>query len=395
MGHTHSRRGASAAPAGPPRKRRTSQPARAARAFPGETVPAFAGHSRLRPATAGSPSGDPTKQNRPAPGPRLVHHRRTPDVPPRAPPVGPPVFSSFASLLRHAAATPVAGPSLRVDIPRPPLRGLLLHALRRRRQMTAAAVAALDAHWQAARRLTRQQIAATQGALRSAAERARASAAPLDPSPSASLVPHTAAAFVAAPSLRQDVPRPPLRALMLRGLRRQRQMTATAVTVLDVGRQAAQQRTQQQLNATSILIRRAADRAYARVARTAAHAIAHLDAHVFQPALWPFRPAQREMLAGTLASLSVAVVASGWIVAYNTLAPTPAARPAPPPAPKQITERVVSHALPVVEIHKVGTPVEAVPMIALPTVDGTTIEVPLPVPPPHFNRRPAPLPRLL
>ena len=104
-------------------------------------------------------------------------------------------------------------------------------------------------------------------------------------------------------------------------------------------------------------------------ARTVAYALARLDEHVWQPAIWPFRPAQREMLAGTLASLSVAVVALAWIVAYNTLAPAPAARPpAPPPAPpKQFAERVISPAL---------LPVAA-----------PIVEVRLPVPAPNRRRR--------
>ncbi len=172
---------------------------------------------------------------------------------------------------------------------------------------------------------------------------------------------------VTGPSLRQDIPRPPLRRLALRarrngvlawqrgrerwqaalrdlqrdlprrqrvlGWRAQRsirRMTAAAVTTLDAGWQAAQ-------------------RALETAAHTIEPVIARLDAHVWQPAMWPFRPAQREILARSLATLSVACVALTWVVAYSTLTPPQAVRPAaPPPAPpKQFTERVVSRALPV------------------------------------------------
>ena len=312
MGQTHSRRGGSAAPAaGPSRKRRHGQ------------------HTHARP-------------------PLSLHpvHRRTPHTAPVA-------FSSLASLLLHATAAPVAGPSLRVESPRPPLRGLLLHALRRQRQMTAAAITAIDASWRAAQQRTRLGLAAAHISLRRVAERARERAAPVALTSFAPLSPRTAtAAFVAGPSLREDIPRPPLRDLILRDAAPWRGCRAP-------------RRARAPCGATRSPFARAQERRAARVA----HALARLDEHVWQPALWPFRPAQREMLAGTLASLSVAVVALGWIVAYNTLAPAPVARaPAPPPAPpKQITERVVSR--------------------ALPSVNVPIVEVRLPVPAPNRRRR--------
>ncbi len=158
-----------------------------------------------------------------------------------------------------------------------------------------------------------------------------------DASPSRTLSP--------GPSLRQDIPRPPLRTLLLRTWRRGK------LTWL-----------------------RGLARMRADAMRTAAYVVARLDAYVWQPALWPFRPAQREMLARTLAVLSVAIVALAWVAAYSTLAPTHAARPpAPSPAPpKQLTERVVSPALPAVEVAKAEVP---------------KADVPLPVPAPNRRRR--------
>lgn len=131
------------------------------------------------------------------------------------------------------------------------------------------------------------------------------------------------------PSLRQDIPRPPLRLPALRARRR-------GAFVWQLSR----------------------DRVRRGVARTAAFIVARLDAYLWQPAVWPFRPAQREMLARTLAVLSLAAVAAGWIAMYSALAPTHVAHaPAPPPAPpKPFTARAVSHALRPVTLPKAKAP---------------------------------------
>jgi hypothetical protein len=84
--------------------------------------------------------------------------------------------------------------------------------------------------------------------------------------------------------------------------------------------------------------------------------------------MWPFRPAQREMLARTLAVLSLALVAAGWIAAYSALAPTQDARAtAAPPAPsKQTTARVVSRPLPRVTLPKAKAPALRPPQLRPP-----------------------------
>jgi hypothetical protein len=154
--------------------------------------------------------------------------------------------------------------------------------------------------------------------------------APLAVSAAPPLVPLDAAARGPGPSLRLDIPRPPLRTLLLRARRR-------GVFVWQRGRA----------------------RVHAGAARTAAYIVARLDAYVWQPVMWPFRLAQREMLARTLAVLSLAAVAAGWIVAYSALAPTDAARPAAAPpvaASKPFTARVVSRALPRVKLPKPKAP---------------------------------------
>ncbi len=123
----------------------------------------------------------------------------------------------------------------------------------------------------------------------------------------------------AGPSFRQDIPRPPLRALLL-----------------VIWRHGV------------LRWRRGALRARMAVARMKARAVARLDTYVWQPVMWPFRPAQRELLARTLALLSVAIVATGWIAAYNSLTPRPVARPAAARTtpPKPFTAHAVSPALP-------------------------------------------------
>ena len=131
------------------------------------------------------------------------------------------------------------------------------------------------------------------------------------------------------PSFRQDVPRPPLRTLLLVTWRR-----GAFIWQRERGRVHAAQR------ALRWRMRR-------RAARIVAAVLARLDMWIWQPALWPFRPAQREMLARTLAALSLALVAAGWIAAYNALAPEEPARPPAPPPPKPFTARIVPHALPV------------------------------------------------
>ena len=149
------------------------------------------------------------------------------------------------------------------------------------------------------------------------------------------------------PSLRQDIPRPPLRTLLLRMRRHGR---------------LAWHRGRARFHAAQRDLRLRMRR---RAARTVATILARLDAYIWQPATWPFRRAQRELLARTLATLSVAFVALAWIAAYSAMAPTQDARPpAPPPAsPKPFTERVVSR--------------------ALPSVNVPIVEVPLPVPAPN------------
>ena len=129
------------------------------------------------------------------------------------------------------------------------------------------------------------------------------------------LTAHRAAAPALGPSLRQDIPRPPLRTLLLRARRRGR---------------LAWHRGRARFHAAQRDLRLRMRRSAARIV---AYVLARLDAYIWQPATWPFRRAQREMLARTLAALSVAFVAPGWIAAYSTLAPSRCARPpAPPPA---------------------------------------------------------------
>ena len=150
-------------------------------------------------------------------------------------------------------------------------------------------------------------------------------APPHDHTPAAAPAPR-----VVGPSLRQDIPRPPLRTLALGTLRHGK-----------------------------LTWQRGRDRLRRTAARTAAYVVACLDAFIWQPVMWPFRPAQREMLARTLAVLSLALVAAGWIAVYSALAPTQdAARPpAAPPAPsKPFAARVVSRALPRVTLPKAKAP---------------------------------------
>ena len=147
---------------------------------------------------------------------------------------------------------------------------------------------------------------------------------------------------VAGPSLRVDTPRPPLRTLLLR-MRRHGKL--------------AWHRGRARFHAAQRDLRL---RMRASAARAVAAILARLDAWIWQPVTWPFRPAQREMLARTVAALSVAIVALGWIAAYNTLAPARAARPPaslqPPAPPKPFAERVVSRALPQVDLPVVAVP---------------------------------------
>jgi hypothetical protein len=144
---------------------------------------------------------------------------------------------------------------------------------------------------------------------------------------------------VVGPSLRQDIPRPPLRTLALGTLRHGK-----------------------------LTWQRGRDRLRRTAARTAASIVACLDAFIWQPVMWPFRPAQREMLARTLAVLSLALVAAGWIAAYSALAPTQDARAtAAPPAPsKQTTARVVSRPLPRVTLPKAKAPALRPPQLRPP-----------------------------
>ena len=165
--------------------------------------------------------------------------------------------------------------------------------------------------------------------------------APVAPSSSAPLSRHAPVSFAPGPSLRQDTPRPPLRTLLLRARRHGRLAWRHGLDRWHAAQRELHRRW-----------RALVSRARASAARIAAHTIAHLDARVWQPATWPFRPAQREMLARAVAALSVAFVALGWIAAYSTLAPTQDARPAAPPAapPKPFTERLVSRALPLAQV---------------------------------------------
>ncbi len=162
-----------------------------------------------------------------------------------------------------------------------------------------------------------------------------------DASPSRTLSP--------GPSLRQDIPRPPLRTVLLRTWRHSKLAWLRCLARMRAG-----------------------------AARTAAYVVARLDAYVWQPALWPFRPAQRELLARTLAVLSVAVVVAAWIVAYNILAPTNAARPRASAAalPKQLTERVVSPALPAARVSGEVAKAEAAVTATAEAHDATAPPVP-------------------
>ena len=231
---------------------------------------------------------------------------------------------------RGASAAPAAKPSrkrrrgkhARADFPRNARLGL------------PSAQAELPKNWIPAKASERSPFGELCAGMNGESLDAGASRSAADHTPAAAPAPR-----VVGPSLRQDIPRPPLRTLALGTLRHGK-----------------------------LTWQRGRDRLRRTAARTAAYVVACLDAFIWQPVMWPFRPAQREMLARTLAVLSLALVAAGWIAVYSALAPTQDARAtAAPPAPsKPFAARVVSRALPRVTLPKAKAPALRPPQLRPP-----------------------------
>jgi hypothetical protein len=89
--------------------------------------------------------------------------------------------------------------------------------------------------------------------------------------------------------------------------------------------------------------------------RLAAALVREMRARVIEPVLWPIRQIRqirRETVATALAALAVTMIAVGWLATYRALVPVHEVRapvvltppPAPAPAEKAFTERVVTPA---------------------------------------------------